>query len=89
MDEMTKFNFPRWWRLITAAGAIVSVVFLIAQLIHGFLLGVGLLLFGIGGWINHPVRQQMCRNTNSVGLALNDVGIVFVGLSLLLMVFAP
>jgi hypothetical protein len=92
------------WNLVAAAGAIIAAVFFIAQLTHGFLLGLGLLLLGLGKQINHPQRSEMVRGgivnssiaigidpwePNLFGLSLVAIGIGLVAVSLLLAVFAP
>jgi hypothetical protein len=101
---MKKFDLQHWWNLIAAAGAITVVAFFIAQLTHGFLLGIGLLLFGVGERINHReprgivsteipgssiTTESYPRDPNLAGLALDVIGIVFFGIGFLLMVLAP
>jgi hypothetical protein len=61
---MKKFDLQHWWNVVAAAGAIIVVVFFMAQLTHGFLLGLGLLLFGIGERINHPMRSEIVRGSS-------------------------
>jgi hypothetical protein len=101
---MRNFNLQHWWNLIAAAGAVIAVAFFIAQLTHGFLLGMGLVLLGVGERINHPARSDFVRGEDShssittesdprepnlSGLALDILGIGSIGIALLLMVFAP
>jgi len=88
----------------TVAGATIAAAFFIAQLTHGFLLGLGLLLFGAGERINHPRRSEIvrseivdCSGTTEInpwepslfGASLDALGIGLVAVSLLLAVFAP
>jgi hypothetical protein len=61
VGTMKEFDFQHWWNLVAAAGVIIAVIFFVAQLNHGFLFGLGLLLFGIGERINHPVRSKLPR----------------------------
>lgn len=92
------------WNLVAAAGAIIAVAFFIAQLIHGFVFGLGLALFGAGEQINHPrgsevVRGKIVNSSIKTGinprepdffsLSLVAIGIGLVAISLLLAVFAP
>jgi hypothetical protein len=53
---MKEFDLQHWWNLVAAGGAIIAVIFFVA---HGFLFGLGLLLFGIGERINHPARSKL------------------------------
>jgi hypothetical protein len=66
VGTMKEFDLQHWWNLVAAAGAIIAVIFFVAQLNHGFLLGLGLLLFGIGERINHPMQSKFPRG-ESVG----------------------
>jgi hypothetical protein len=96
-DAMKKFDLQHWWNLMAVAGVVIIVTFFIAQLTHGFLLGVGLLLFAIGEGINHPTRNEIVRGStestpwepNGLGISLDAVGIGLIGLSLFLVVLAP
>jgi hypothetical protein len=101
---MEKIDLEHWWNLTVAAGAIVAVIFFIAQLTHGFLFGIGLLMFGIGERINHREPRDIANSNIStssaasasdypepsrIGLALDVVGIFVLGIGVLLSVFAP
>jgi len=94
----------QWWDLMATAGAVIAVAFFIAQLTDGFLFGLGLLLFGTGERINHPMQFELKHgvivdssvNTESspreptgLGVSLDAVGIWFLVIGLFLMVFAP
>ena len=94
MDVLKKFDLQHWWNLVAATGAAIAVAFFIAQLTHGFLLGMGLLLFGIGERINHSGRRdivpaEISREPNVVGLVLDVFGTVLFGIGLFVTVFAP
>jgi hypothetical protein len=103
-DAMKKFDLQHWWNLMAVAGAVIAVTFFIAQLTHGFLLGLGLLLFGIGERINHPMRSEIVRREivgssittesnprepTGLGISLDVIGILLVGIGLFLTVLAP
>ena len=61
---MKEFDLQHWWNLVAAGGAIIAIIFFVAQLNHGFLFGLGLLLFGIeradqsSGAKQAPARRQ-------------------------------
>jgi hypothetical protein len=97
-----KTYLQHWWNVVTIAGAVITVTFFILQLTHGFLLGLGLLLFGIGERINHPMRSKMDRgrgssvtiesdprDPNGLGFSLDAIGIGLFMIGLFLMVMAP
>jgi hypothetical protein len=104
MDALKKFDLKHWWNLVAAAGAVIAAAFFAAQLTHGFLLGLGLLLFGAGERVNHPRRNEIARGEivgssittesnpwkpNLTGLSLDAFGIVLFAFSLFLAVAAP
>jgi hypothetical protein len=104
MDAFKKFDLKHWWNLLAAAGAIIAAAFFMAQLTHGFLLGLGILLFGAGERINHQqpseiVRDEIVdssitnksnpREPNLFGLTLDALGIVLIVVSLFLVMLAP
>jgi hypothetical protein len=101
---MKKFDLQHWWNVVVAAGAVIAVVFFMAQLTHGFLLGLGLLLFGTGERINHPMRSEIVRGEivgssittesnprepKGLGVSLDAIGIGLFGIGLFLVVLAP
>ena len=51
---MKDFNFKHWWTLVAAAGAAIAVASIPAHFVPGFLIGLALLAFGVGEWINRP-----------------------------------
>jgi hypothetical protein len=40
VGTMKEFDLQHWWNLVAAAGAITAAIFFVAQLNHGFLLGL-------------------------------------------------
>jgi hypothetical protein len=104
MDALKKFDLDHWWNLLAAVGVIIALAFLVAQLTHGFLFGLGLLLLGTGERINHPRRSEIVRDEivssstategnlwqpNPFGLSLDALGVGLFTVGLLLAIFAP
>jgi hypothetical protein len=54
-------------RTIAVAGGLIAVAAVPAQFVAAFLIGLGLLLFGAGEWVNHP-RQTQVKGAKVVGL---------------------
>jgi hypothetical protein len=84
-DLFSGLKIKHWWQAVTVAGGIGMV----ASVGFGdmkpqiFLLSLGLLLFGIGQWINHPVQvgfgrgvkvTRYNRTTYPLGLFLEFLG---------------
>jgi hypothetical protein len=102
---MEDFNLKYWWNLLGAAGAAIAVASVTAQFVPGFAIGLGLLFFGAGEWVNHPRRTEIVRGempgsyitTRSnpwkpkpFGLLLDAVGIGLFGFGVFrLVVLAP
>jgi hypothetical protein len=47
---------------VAAAGGLIAVAALWQQFIPAFPIGLGLLFFGVGEWINHPPRTEIARS---------------------------
>ncbi|HEX3063969.1 MAG TPA: hypothetical protein VHQ39_00745, partial [Dongiaceae bacterium] len=60
--DLKNFDLGHWWKLTAAAGALIAVASATAGFAAGFLVGVGLLLFGVGEWISHPQVQRPVPN---------------------------
>jgi hypothetical protein len=104
VGALKKSNVAHWWSLLAVGGAIIAAAFFVAQLIDGFLLGLGLLLFGAGERIKHHrcnesmrydvvescnAYEMKCEEANCSALLLDAFGIELVVVGLLLAVFAP
>lgn len=59
MELPKDFDSRHWWILAGVAGALVTAASAPVQFIPGFVIGLALLLFGIGQWIDHPLQMQM------------------------------
>lgn len=51
-----------WYKAAIAAGAVIAVPAVTTGNTPAFLCGVGLVLFGVGEFINHPRRSQLLGN---------------------------
>lgn len=57
---MGSVKLEHWWiGLVVAGGAVLGVAKLAPDPKAAFALGLGLLLFGIGEWMNHPVQTRI------------------------------
>ena len=52
---------------MAVAGGLIAVAAVPAQFVAAFLIGLGLLLFGAGEWVNHPHQTQV-KGAKVVGL---------------------
>jgi hypothetical protein len=49
------FDDRHWWILVGLAGALIATASAPVTFVPGFLMGLALLLFGVGQWIDHPI----------------------------------
>lgn len=57
---MGGIKLDHWWLgLIIAGGAVLGAASLAPEPKAAFAIGLGLLLFGIGEWMNHPVQSRI------------------------------
>jgi apolipoprotein N-acyltransferase len=95
MDLLKDLKIDHWWKLIAVAGALLAIAATPVQFAAGGLVGLGILFFGAGEWINHPVQQSIGMGYGSVwkgtsypwnprplGIVLDALGILlfFIGL---------
>jgi hypothetical protein len=52
---------------MAVAGGLIAVPAVSQQFVAAFLIGLGLLLFGAGEWVNHP-RQTQVKGAKVVGI---------------------
>jgi hypothetical protein len=59
MDFPKEFDDRHWWILVGIAGALIATASAPVKFVPGFIVGLALLSFGVGQWIDHPVRTGM------------------------------
>lgn len=99
MAALKDFDLEHWWKLAAAAGALIAIASAPTQFRPGMIIGIGILLFGIGEWINHPVRTGLGyggvltgypRSNKPLGLLIAALGIGLFAFGLYrLVAFAP
>jgi hypothetical protein len=97
------FNLKHWWKFLAVAGALVTAAG-IGRSFPGTLIGLGLLLFGVGMWANHPSKAQKQTveglrgfrvvdvptwEPNALGIALCVAGLLLFGFGLVGLALAP
>ena len=55
IDFPKEFDDRHWWILVAIAGALIAVASAPVKFVPGFIIGLALLLFGVGQWIDHKV----------------------------------
>jgi hypothetical protein len=93
--DLDRFKADRWWNVVAAAGGLIAVAALWQQFIAAFPIGLGLLSFGVGEWINHPPRTEIARSvvvnihtkTGSNSWRPTVLGVILDGLGVGLFVF--
>jgi hypothetical protein len=65
--DLDAFKFDHWWHVVAIAGGLIAVAAVRAQFVAAFLIGLGLLFFGAGEWVNHP-RQTQVKGAKVVGI---------------------
>jgi hypothetical protein len=60
--DLERFKPEHWWNVVAVAGGLIAVAAVSAQFVAAFLIGLGLLSFGVGEWINHPQRTEIARS---------------------------
>jgi hypothetical protein len=48
-----------WWKLVGAAGVLIAIASVFVQFHPGLPMGLALLFFGAGEWINHPLENEI------------------------------
>jgi hypothetical protein len=57
IDFPKEFDDRHWWILVGIAGALIAVASAPVKFVPGFIIGLALLLFGVGQWIDHPLLK--------------------------------
>jgi hypothetical protein len=65
--DLDRFKPDHWWNVVAVAGGLIAVAAVWQQFIAAFPIGLGLLLFGAGEWVNHPLQTQV-KGAKVVGL---------------------
>jgi|SRR5450631_4500082 hypothetical protein len=66
--DLDRFKPDHWWNVMAVAGGLIAVAAVSQQFVAAFLIGLGLLLFGAGEWVNHP-RQTQVKGAKVVGIS--------------------
>jgi hypothetical protein len=65
--DLDAFKLDHWWHVVAIAGGLIAVAAVPGQFAAAFLIGLGLLFFGAGEWVNHP-RQTQVKGAKVVGI---------------------
>lgn len=95
--DLKEFNLDRWWKMTAVAGALIAIASAPAGFAAGFLIGLGLLLFGVGEWSMIGRHEEavpsvfdsraithwiIFRKQSAFGLALDILGVMIFALGL-------
>ncbi|MGA9728793.1 MAG: hypothetical protein WBQ84_15490, partial [Methylocella sp.] len=91
IDFPKEFDSRHWWILVGVAGALIAAASAPVKFVPGFIIGLALLLFGVGQWIDHPLLTGVGRGFQttrypwkpsvvSVALSLSGIGLFGFGL---------
>ena len=70
--DLKDFNFKHWWTLLAAAGGIISAASIVPKSTLGFLVGLSLLFFGVGEWMNRPSKPTKATVEGLQGFRVID-----------------
>lgn len=96
MELPKEFDDRHWWILVAIAGGLIAVASAPVKFVPGFLVGLGLLVFGVGQWIDHPIRSSLSHgfkvtaypwSPTFFGVVLSLVGVGLAGFGLWRLVF--
>src|SRR5271154_2805290 len=65
--DLDSFKPDHLWNVVAIAGGLIAVAAVPAQFAAAFLIGLGLLFFGAGEWVNRP-RQSQVKGAKVVGI---------------------
>jgi hypothetical protein len=57
--DLDRFKADHWWNVVAAMGGLIAVAAVPERFVAAFLIGLGLLSFGIGEWINRAQRAEI------------------------------
>jgi hypothetical protein len=58
MELPKDFDDRHWWILVGIAGALIATASAPVKFVPGFVIGLALLFFGVGQWIDHPIQTS-------------------------------
>lgn len=64
--NLESVNFKYWWVGATIGGIVISIAAITAKENNYLLLGIGIFLFGLGEWINHPICSTIQPYMNGI-----------------------
>jgi hypothetical protein len=85
--DLQKLTLKHWWTTLTAAGVAITLGGVAAKFPPVILVGLGLLLFGIGEWQQHPEEKSKNRYSSDrpydretifLGLLIDLAGIALI-----------
>jgi hypothetical protein len=86
------FDDQQWWIVFGVSGGLIAAASAPVMFVPGFLVGLGLLLFGAGQWIDRPLRVGKAPRDKDVkiytwqpsafGLAVMVTGVASFGVGL-------
>jgi hypothetical protein len=66
--DLDRFKPDYWWNVVAIAGGLIAAAAILQQFIAAFPIGLGLLLFGAGEWVNHPRQTRGNGSSKVVGI---------------------
>lgn len=57
--DLSKISLDKWWKLLAAAGAAMSIAAMAAKFTPGLLVGLGIMLIGVGEWHNRASQTEV------------------------------
>ena len=92
--DLKDFNIQHWWKLMAGAGGIIAAASIVPKSTLGFLVGLSLLFFGLGEWINRPRKAVKETVEGVAGFKIVDdypwkasiLGLILEGIGVLLFV---
>jgi hypothetical protein len=64
--KLEDLKSDHWWSVMAIAGGLIAVAAVPVQFISAFLIGLGIMFFGAGEWVNHP-RQTQIKGAAGIG----------------------
>ncbi|QND74001.1 hypothetical protein [Tardiphaga robiniae] len=71
--SLKDFDLKHWWKMLAAAGALITAASIVPKSTLGTLIGLSLLFFGVGEWMNRPSKPQKVTVEGLQGFRVVDV----------------